>query len=572
MIAAGRTGYPGIYTIMPKKTIHKKLLSLVTSNLVLTVSILLALLLGVAVFLVRSQLNSIERSSRASLKEKGSVLIVNNSQVLRGLVEDHAFGAIRELLGAAVREDPDIEYGVFMDTERRPWAMTGKTMGGDTGDGAAPLADELSLWAYSLAEASSREIRLKTGATLLEVAAPVVVEGRRLGTIRYGLSTRRMIEAINAQKKTLYTVNIILGLGIIAVMGVALFIGSLRARQQAFAITNPLGELMVAAGKITAGNYSEPVHAKSDDEVGELAQTFETMRTTMKQYTENLESMVRERTEQLHVLLGEKEERLHEINSDLELARLVQQSLLPSDVSKTPGLKVAAFYRPQSAIGGDLYDVAAIDEHKTSILMFDVSGHGIAAALYGARALAEFTRSIRMGMNPESVLGQVHKELVKFSQDNRYLTAFLGFYDRSLGQFTFSRAGHPPAMVVRQDTGAIERLSTKGSYLGMTIGSKIMPAFEEKTISLREGDRIVVFTDGVIECLGNTGEKFGSHRLENALVETRNKTAEGVVAEVVSRLDAFSGTAVYNDDVTLVCAEAVGPLENLPHFSCTTGD
>jgi sigma-B regulation protein RsbU (phosphoserine phosphatase) len=355
-------------------------------------------------------------------------------------------------------------------------------------------------------------------------------------------------------------------------MGVALFIGSLRARQQAYAITNPIGELVVAAGLITDGNYNEPVEAQSDDEVGELAQTFEIMRTTMKKYTENLESMVRERTEQLQVLLGEKEERLQEINSDLELARMVQQSLLPSDFSKTPGLKIAAFYRPQSAIGGDLYDVSAIDGNKTSILMFDVSGHGIAAALYGARALAEFTRCIRMGMNPESVLGQVHKELVKFSQDNRYLTAFLAFYDRSLGQFTFSRAGHPPAIVLRHGTGAIERLSTRGSYLGMNIGKKNAPVFEEKSITVQPGDRIVVFTDGVIECLSGAEEKFGSHRLESALAETREQTVESVVAEVVSRLEKFTGTELFNDDVTLICADVVGLPENLGDAVCVTGD
>lgn len=105
----------------------------------------------------------------------------------------------------------------------------------------------------------------------------------------------------------------------------------------------------------------------------------------------------------------------------------------------------------------------------------------------------------------------------------------------------------------------------------MIIGNKINPVFEEKTISLRPGDRIVFFTDGVIECLSSAGEKFGSRRLESALVETRQKTAQEVVAEVVARLEAFSGTATYNDDITLVCAEAVGSVENRSDIVCAAG-
>jgi signal transduction histidine kinase len=295
---------------MPSKTIDKKLLSLVTSNLLLAGSILFIVMLGGVLMAVRNQQASIERSTRANLVEKGTILIVNNSQALRGLVMDHAFSAIQELLGAAVKEDPDVVYAIFMDSKRLPWAVCRRDKSNTVQTPATPLDDSLSLWANRNVQAGFTEIKRKDG-TIIEFAAPVIVEGERLGTIRYGLSTKRMVDAVQSQTQALYGWAPVFGQGILAIIAVTLFTGSLRARQQAHAITRPIAELVLAASRITQGNYNQQVQADSDDEIAELARTFETMRLTMKNYTENLENMVAERTRQLEAAQKELVNRAH---------------------------------------------------------------------------------------------------------------------------------------------------------------------------------------------------------------------------------------------------------------------
>jgi len=266
---------------LPSTTIYNKLLSLVMSNLILAGSILFIVILGGGLMAVRNQQASIERSSRGNLVEKGTILIVNNSQALRGLAVEHAFSAIRELLSAAVKEDRDVVYAIFMDSRRQPWALCRRD-GNDTAQTpVAPLEDSLSRWAARVDQPGFTEIK-QGDHSFIEFAAPVIVEGQRLGTIRYGLSTQRMLDAVKSQTKALYRWTPAFGLGILGVIVVTLFFGSLRTRKQAYAFTRPIHELVCAAGTITGGNYSEPVQVKSDDEVGDLANAFETMRQTMQ--------------------------------------------------------------------------------------------------------------------------------------------------------------------------------------------------------------------------------------------------------------------------------------------------
>ncbi len=295
---------------MPSTTIYNKLLSLVTRNLILAGSILFIVIVGCGLMAVRSLQASIERSTRASLMEKGTILIVNNSQALRGLAVDHAFSAIRELLSAAVKADLDVVYAIFMDNQRQPWALCQRDENDTAQAPVAPLDDSLSRWAARITQAGFTEIKQR-GHSYIEFAAPVIVEGERLGTIRYGLSTQRTLDVVKSQTKALYKWAPLFGLGILAVIVVTLFIGSMRARKQAHAITRPIHDLVGAASTITGGNYAEPVQAKSDDEVGDLANAFETMRQTMQKYTENLETIVKERTAQLKEAQSELIDKAH---------------------------------------------------------------------------------------------------------------------------------------------------------------------------------------------------------------------------------------------------------------------
>lgn len=290
-------------------SILDKLLALVREVLVMVVSTLVLILAIAGGLYVQSELKTIEKSMRKNIAEKGTVLIVNNSTALRGMAEDNAFLAIRELVSSTVQDDPDIAYGIFMDAGRRPWAYYWS----DTGDVAGMneiLDDTVSLWADTVSAPANRMV-YHNHDQFIEFAAPVMSDEIRMGTIRYGIGTRRMQLAINDRKHGVYQMTIVFAVSILCVLVVTLLVGSLRARKQAFALTMPLGELRTAAGRIAEGDYSQKIDASTDDEVGDLARSFDEMRRTIKEYNDNLERMVKQRTEELETAQKELVEKAH---------------------------------------------------------------------------------------------------------------------------------------------------------------------------------------------------------------------------------------------------------------------
>jgi two-component system, sensor histidine kinase len=220
---------------------------------------------------------------------------------LRTMAEDNAVAAIREIVIATVQNDSDIAYGIYMDNDCRPWVFAFPKNKPAVVTGPARFNDRVSLWAHGLGSPGYREIPSEKGAPpIIEFAAPVVsASSARLGVIRYGISTARTYNTIAAEKRNvsreitrniLYILTISLSIFVLVVMG---------ARRQARAITKPIVELTGATKAIAQGDYSLPLKVVSNDEIGVLADNFEKMRITVKEYTGNLESEVEKRTTEL---------------------------------------------------------------------------------------------------------------------------------------------------------------------------------------------------------------------------------------------------------------------------------
>ena len=235
------------------------------------------------------------------LRGKGMTLVVNNGMALRSMAEDNAVAAIREIVTATVQNDSDIAYGMYMDNDRLPWVMAFPKNRPTAETNAAPLNDPISLWAHELSAPDFREIPNDKGEPpIIEFAAPVFsASSAKLGVIRYGISTARMDNAIITEKRhanreiasnILY--NLLISLCIF-------FLVVLMTRNQARAITKPIVELTKATKAIAQGDYYLPVRVVSNDEIGILAENFEKMRMTVKEYTGNLESKVEQRTTEL---------------------------------------------------------------------------------------------------------------------------------------------------------------------------------------------------------------------------------------------------------------------------------
>jgi HAMP domain-containing protein/HPt (histidine-containing phosphotransfer) domain-containing protein len=274
---------------------------LITLMLRLLLGLVGAIILVIVIFgfiSIRLSFRQIEHRTLLDLVRKGSGLVNNSSLALQDLVEGNAFAQMRSLVHETVSKDQDIVYGILINKKREVLA---RVLQQDTCaeiDRLEVLNDTISKWAVGLTNASHCIMPADSG-DIIEFAAPVFVDGSSYATIRYGFSMKSMHREIKlARKQLLFTIvwTIIL---IAVISTIMILIVSRTTRQQANALITPLEKLTRAAHEIAARDYSEPIAIASNDEVGLLAEKFDTMRTTIKEYTEHLEDKVALRTREL---------------------------------------------------------------------------------------------------------------------------------------------------------------------------------------------------------------------------------------------------------------------------------
>ncbi|MDB5105314.1 MAG: Signal transduction histidine kinase CheA [Fibrobacteres bacterium] len=299
----------------PARSIKKKLILSSVTVLATALAGFLAAVIWINASLAARQKDASFESIRNALFAKGNILVTNNSQALQGMVADNGFLAVAGLVASTVRDDEDVVYGIFMDDKRQPWVFADSA--NPEGAIAAPgaLDDTASLWASNLQGLAHRRLSVK-GSEIFEFAAPVRSEDRILGVVRYGLTTSRMHAALasasrDSRQALARTIAALVFLG-----GLAALFTYLAARRQAILITRPIEELQKAANAIAGGDYARPVSISSDDEIGLLAADFDSMRRTVKEYTERLEDMVAEKIQEIKDILDNIEQGLFTVGLD----------------------------------------------------------------------------------------------------------------------------------------------------------------------------------------------------------------------------------------------------------------
>jgi serine phosphatase RsbU (regulator of sigma subunit) len=262
--------------------------------------------------------------------------------------------------------------------------------------------------------------------------------------------------------------------------------------------------------------------------------------------------------ESLAATKKELEMTLRSINDELETARRVQKAFLPQDSFSIPGVEICTIFSPTGSIGGDLYDIIPLDDHRTAILLLDVAGHGIPAALISAMAKLSFARHIRKGIDPQEIFQRVNNELIHYMPPERFVTAFLGFIDTALMEFTHSRAANPAALLCHAKTRSGEFLTTGGTFIGMFPDAR----FEQKTVSVAPGDKLVIYTDGLIECTNEKDEQFGKARLEKSILDSLDSDAGETTAELLKEVRAHTAGLPQSDDITLVVLAILKPTDS----------
>ena len=238
------------------------------------------------------------------------------------------------------------------------------------------------------------------------------------------------------------------------------------------------------------------------------------------------------------------------INSELEMARQIQLAILPRETPKIQGLDIAARYIPVSSVAGDFYDFILIDEKHVGILIADVCGHGLPSALIASMLQTALAAQSPRASDPARVLTGLNQALSgKFQW--HFVTAGYLFLDLENSTVNYAGAAHPPLLLWRKKSGSATEVLENGLMLGLLPDS----TYSAITLPLECGDRIVLFTDGIVEARNPSGEEFGMDRLKRFVEENRALSAERLGDGLLDALEGWSGQARGEgqaDDITLL--------------------
>ncbi len=237
------------------------------------------------------------------------------------------------------------------------------------------------------------------------------------------------------------------------------------------------------------------------------------------------------------------------LRQEMEAAARIQQSILPQAMAwqgTAAFAEIAASMRPARHVGGDFYDYFLIDEHRLAVVVGDVSGKGVPAALFMALARNAFRMMARSETSPARVLGAVNRMLCEGNDDLLFLTAVYGIVDRRTGEFTYGIGGHDAPLLLRAAHDA-SVLETTGD---MALGIEETLEFSQKAVALTPDDRLLIYTDGVTEAQDGTDALFGRQRLRDLLTEASQCSAAALISAVNLAVDSFTSAAAQADDIT----------------------
>ncbi len=265
-----------------------------------------------------------------------------------------------------------------------------------------------------------------------------------------------------------------------------------------------------------------------------------------------------------HLELKRKENIIHEsyqvirgyqnrIKAELEQARATQHSLLPEQFPQIHNAGLAVKYILMEEIGGDFYDVFELTENQFGLMVADVTGHGVSAALLSFMFSSFFSHARHSGTSTDVTMRLTNSYIENRVEEGKFATMFYVIYNSSTQQLTYSSAGHPPGLLIRPSTSEIIELNTSGLLLGCWPTE--MWNYEEKTIQMVTGDKLLLYTDGIIEVLNEQGEMLGVSGLKSFLLQNKNSTIEDLLDQLCEFGTEFSECHGFTDDLTILGLE-----------------
>jgi sigma-B regulation protein RsbU (phosphoserine phosphatase) len=301
-------------------------------------------------------------------------------------------------------------------------------------------------------------------------------------------------------------------------------------------ITGAVHELYEGTEHVRRGDFTYRIPVKGDDQLGDLTTSFNTMTVNLAQL----------------IVVAKEKERLE---SELTIAREVQNQLFPKDVPFTKTLELKGVCAPARMVSGDYYDFMSLSENTLAFAIGDVAGKGISAALLMATIQSTMRTQLSApnGIGPHHysaarLVSNLNKQLYATTAPEKYATFYFAVYEDATHSLTYTNAGHLAPMLLRG--GNITMLDSTGTV----VGAFPIARYLEKTVALEHGDLLVAYTDGVTEPENVYGEMFGEDRLKDMLIKYSGVDSSELIARTMESVVQWTGSSELQDDMTMVVA------------------
>lgn len=298
-------------------------------------------------------------------------------------------------------------------------------------------------------------------------------------------------------------------------------------------LTGTVHDLYAGTKQVEGGDFSHRIPVRAKDQLSELASSFNGM------------------TQRIEQLIGEVKEK-EKLESELEIARQVQAQLFPKSVPKLKTLELAGVCNPARVVSGDYYDFIPIESRGAAVVVGDISGKGISAALLMASVQASLHAQLAMGgsddVSTAMLVKRLNRQLYENTPPEKYATFYCAVYDDLKSRLTYTNAGHLAPILIRN--GEVMRLESNGTVVGM------FPEypFEQIDVDLQHGDLLAAFTDGITESENDREEQFGEDRLIDLLRRNSAKPLDEIIQTVMDTVGAWAHDPAMRDDITMLLA------------------
>lgn len=457
--------------------------------------------------------------------------LIEKVQPAYSSMETKEYSDLVEALGTVMETNPDISDAYVLVETEKPGIM--KFLANADKNEIVDCGEEFDIRPYpemmkaSKGPAADHEITQDKWGWWLSAYAPILKEnGEIAGILGVDVSAETIGNMQSLIKKNALYVFLV---GIIF---------SLAAGQFAsWWLTKPLNVLIKGMGQIRSGNLNYKISLGTKDELGKVGDNFNQMAEELKKYIKDLTEATSER------------ERL---NRELEIAAELQKAMLPQYDLEVKEVDLAGISLPARQVGGDYFDyMSAKDGHNIGFVIADATGKGLHSSIFMTNSRSIFKVITTEEISPSKVIKKTNDLVIKDihpSASGMFVTMFYGIYDKDEKVFRYSNAGHNPPLFIDRGKSEVNLLNSHGCPIGILEDE----TYAEDEIKMKEGDSVVLYTDGVIEAMNDREEMFNLDRLTETVKKNKDLRAQEMVNKIREEVFSFCGERPQFDDFTLL--------------------